>query len=173
MKNQGFTLLELMIAIAVLSIIALYAVPGMGTLMRNNQVTTAKNALVASLQIARAESATTGRNVVLCPSSNGRQCQTVGDWSQGWLIYRDDNLNGRFDPMESLVLTHTQAAGTLTIRTSDGRRKLTYRGYGRADGSNVRFVFCDAGLSTGGQVVVANSGRIRSTDRVQFGDCGA
>lgn len=139
--------------------------------MRNNQLSTSKNALVATLQRARAESASTGRNVVLCPSTNGLQCQTTGDWSKGWLVYRDDNLNGRFDPAESLVLTHAQPDTTLTIRTSDGRRKLTYRGFGRADGSNVRFVFCDSGLTSGGQVVVANSGRIRSADRVLSGDC--
>lgn len=171
MKNHGFTLLELLIVLAVLAIIVLYAVPNMNTLMRNNQLITSKNALVATLQRARAESASTGRNVVLCPSTNGFQCQSIGDWSQGWLVYRDDNLNGRFDPTESLVMTHAQPETTLTIRTSDGRRKLTYRGLGRADGSNVRFVFCDPGLAGGGQVVVANSGRIRSTDRVSSGDC--
>ncbi len=171
--NRGFTVMELMITLAVLSVLVLVAVPNMTRLIESNRMMTAKNALIGSLQQARADAAVTTRNTVLCPSENGRQCLTTGDWSRGWLLYRDDNHNGRFDPVESLLLEHQMEFSNLTVHTSDGRRKVTYRNQGRADGANVRFIFCDArGEDSAGQVVIANSGRIRSTDKVTPGDCG-
>lgn len=173
LHNLGFTVIEMMVVVAVIAILACIALPNFRHLMQSNQMTTAKNALVAALQRARAEAATSGRNAVLCPSMNGHSCQTAGDWSRGWLLYRDDNHNGRFDPVEELMLTHAQPTSPLSIRTSDGRRKITYRGMGRADGANVRFVFCDPAVESGGQVVVANSGRIRVADRAPAGACMA
>lgn len=170
-RARGFTLIELLTVVAVLAILATSALPSFRRMLQANELTTAKNALVATLQRARSEAATSGRNAVLCPSQNGHSCQTAGDWSLGWLLYRDDNLNGRFDPLETLLVAHAQRASALSIRTSDGRRKVTYRGMGRADGANVRFVFCDPAVESGGQVVIANSGRIRTTDQTPAGAC--
>jgi type IV fimbrial biogenesis protein FimT len=173
-KSRGFSALELLIAIAILTILALFGVPNMRTLMQSNRMVVAKNALVVTLQRARMESASTSRHAVVCPSANGHSCLTVGDWSQGWLVYRDDNENGRFDPVESLLQVHQMTFPDLHVRTSDGRRKVTYRDMGRADGTNVTFVFCDGrGDGAGGQVIVANSGRVRSLDRVTPGSCRA
>jgi len=172
-KSCGFTVMELMITLAILATLALMTLPNMKRLIESNRMLSAKNALIASLQQARADAASTTRNNVLCPSANGRQCLTAGDWSKGWLLYRDDNRNGRFDPVESLLHVFTMDSSNLTVRTSDGRRKVTYRNQGRADGANARFVFCDArGESFAGQVVIANSGRIRTTDKVPVGACG-
>lgn len=168
----GFSVLELIVTLAIVSVLAVFTLPNMSRLMQSNRMTTAKNALIGTLHRARAEAASTSRNAVLCPSANGHRCLTTGDWSGGWLLYRDDNANGRFDPVESLLQVHAMDATDLTVRTSDGRRKVTYRNLGRADGTNVRFIFCDRrGDAAGGQVVVANSGRMRSTDRVPPGSC--
>lgn len=171
---KGFSVLELLIVIAIVSTMAMFALPNMTRLMQSNRMTTAKNALLATLHQARSESASTSRNAVLCPSANGHQCLTTGDWSRGWLLYRDDNANGRFDPVESLLQVHEMDVTDLRVRTSDGRRKVTYRNLGRADGTNVSFIFCDRrGDAGGGLVVVANSGRMRSSDRVPAGACSA
>ncbi len=172
MRQNGFTLIELIVAIAILAVLATMALPSLRTPYQKNQLASAKNALIASLQQARSEALSGARPVVVCPTRNQTSCERQGDWSAGWLSFSDDNRNGRLDPVERVLSVHALENSKLRVRISDGRRKLTYRPMGRADGSNVRFVFCIEGdrVNTG-QVVVANTGRIRSTDRAPAGAC--
>jgi type IV fimbrial biogenesis protein FimT len=60
---RGFTLLELMVAIAVLAILATVGVPSFNELIQNNRVTTQTNELVSALNFARTEAIKRGRNV--------------------------------------------------------------------------------------------------------------
>lgn len=61
--GRGFTLLELMVAIAVLAILATVGVPSFRELIQNNRVTTQTNELVSALNFARTEAVKRGRNV--------------------------------------------------------------------------------------------------------------
>lgn len=62
-KYLGFTLLELMVTIAVLAIITTLGVPSFRELIQNNRVTTQANELVTALNFARAEAVKRGRPV--------------------------------------------------------------------------------------------------------------
>ena len=61
--GRGFTLLELMVAIAVLAILATVGVPSFRALIQNNRVTTQANELVSALSFARTEAVKRGRDV--------------------------------------------------------------------------------------------------------------
>lgn len=84
----GFTLLELMVALAVASVLVVVAVPSFRDLLRRNQVSSANNALLADLGYARSEAITRGSIVSICPSSDGTTC-SVGTqaYESGWLVY--------------------------------------------------------------------------------------
>ena len=60
---RGFTLLELMVTIAVLAILATVGVPSFQTLVQNNRVVTQTNELVSVLNVARTEAVKRGRPV--------------------------------------------------------------------------------------------------------------
>ena len=60
---RGFTLLELMVAIAVLAILVTVGVPSFRDLIQNNRVTTQTNELVSALNFARTEAVKRGRNI--------------------------------------------------------------------------------------------------------------
>lgn len=70
---RGFTLLELMVTVAVLAILVTVGVPSFQTLIQNNRVTTQTNELVTALNAGRTEAVKRGRNVqvAVAPATNG------------------------------------------------------------------------------------------------------
>lgn len=85
-RGAGFTLIELMVAIAVLAITLALAVPSFGALINSNRLVGQSNELVASLQLARSEAIRRNARVALCASSDGKSCDgATGDWAY-WLV---------------------------------------------------------------------------------------
>jgi type IV fimbrial biogenesis protein FimT len=72
-RYRGFTLVELMVTLAVLAILITVGIPAFGDLVRNNRVTSQTNELVTALNIARSEAVKRGRNVqvVVAMEANG------------------------------------------------------------------------------------------------------
>ena len=68
---RGFTLIELMITLAVAAILLTVAVPSFQTLIKRNALTARTNNFIADLHFARGEAAKRGSDVSVCPSSNG------------------------------------------------------------------------------------------------------
>ena len=83
---QGFTLLELMITIAVLAIIVALAVPSFTSLLNSNRLSTGANNVVAGLQVARMEAVRRNTPVTFCRSANRTSCQAnTAAWAS-WLV---------------------------------------------------------------------------------------
>lgn len=86
-KSSGFTLIELMITLAVAAIVLLVAVPSFDNLMEKNRVEAVQKDLARDIAFARQAAATRNTFVSICKSSNGTSCG--GNWKQGWIIYVD------------------------------------------------------------------------------------
>lgn len=86
-REAGFTLIELMVAIAVLAITLAMAVPSFTGLINGNRLVAQSNELVASLQLARSEAIRRNARVALCASDDGSSCSgtSSGDWSY-WVV---------------------------------------------------------------------------------------
>ena len=82
-SQAGFTLMEVIITIAVLAILASIAAPSFRTALQNNRLTGQANEMVTSFQFARSEALKRGVPVAVCGSSDGATCS--GTWSQGWV----------------------------------------------------------------------------------------
>lgn len=85
--TSGFTLIELMVTLAILAILTMFALPSFRDTIRRNQVSSGSNALLADLNYARAEAINRGQLVTLCPSTDGSNCATSTAWGTGWLVY--------------------------------------------------------------------------------------
>lgn len=85
---RGFTLVELMVTVAVAGVLLAIAVPSFTDLMRNNRSLAAANELVSALNAARAEAVKRGTRVSLCPSANGTSCSGTA-WQTGWIVFVD------------------------------------------------------------------------------------
>ena len=99
MKPQtGFTLIELMITVAVAAVLMGVAMPVLSGLVFRTPLSTTTNELVSQLALARSEAVSSGRETVLCGSTDGFSCD--GRWERGFAIWTDNNRNGTADANE-------------------------------------------------------------------------
>lgn len=86
----GFTLVELLVAMAVLAILLTIGIPSFTNLVTNNRATTATNELLAALQYARSEAVRQNARVDICSSTNQDTCSNADAWDTGWVVRWDD-----------------------------------------------------------------------------------
>lgn len=87
MSQKGFTLIELMVALAVLAILLGIAVPSFSSMLRDSRATTLASELQGALQLARSEAIKRRQSVVICRRKPGESiCENGADWADGWLV---------------------------------------------------------------------------------------
>src|SRR5690349_3487406 len=109
----GFTLLEAMVAIAVMLILTSIAVPSFKEASLNSQLRASANDLVVSTHFARSEAMKRNAPITMCMSSDGEHCATTGGWEQGWIVRGAATLRRQSSAPSSLRIS----AGAITNLT--------------------------------------------------------
>ena len=87
-QQSGFTLYELMIVLAIGSIILVVAVPSFSGVIDNQRMTAATNEMVMTLNLAKSEAIKRVAYVSVCKSNNGVNCSAAGtSWDDGWIVF--------------------------------------------------------------------------------------
>lgn len=86
-QMQGFTLLELMITVAIVAIVAAIAAPNFSSQISNNRSVALGEEIVSTLNFARSEAVRRGTRVSICSSDDGATCS--GAWTDGWIVAVD------------------------------------------------------------------------------------
>lgn len=100
-RIRGFTMVEMMITLVVLSILAGMAAPAMRDFIRRSQATANANTLLTTLATARSEAIRRSGRVTVCPSSDGTSCG--GTWKDGWIVFNDDFQPRQVDGQDAVV----------------------------------------------------------------------
>jgi type IV fimbrial biogenesis protein FimT len=120
-RKNGFTLVELLVTLALLAIMMGVAVPNMSQFLANQRVSAQATELLSSLAYARSEASKRNTNIVILPVSN-----TPDGWSGGWCTGLATINNCR----HADVLTHYQPKATDVTITStylESANRLTFR----------------------------------------------
>jgi type IV fimbrial biogenesis protein FimT len=190
MKNSfGYTLIELMSMLAVISILVTVGLPMMNVFFESNRMISNTNDLVAGLNIARSEAIKQQARVTMCQSNDQANCTNSGKWEDGFIVFVDNGGaavgNATVDPGERILRVNAGADGNqVTVRSNDALNQIansvtfTSRGLPKATNGAAQsgtFRVCDDrglivtadGASTVARgVVLGLSGRVRTTKNV-------
>ena len=115
----GITLIELMVAIAVLSILLTIGVPGFNSFIQNSRSTALANELVTTLNLARSESVRRAEDIIVCASNDQTSCS--GDWVDGWIVIpsgaNQTPIRVWDSPAQTAVIARTGASGNLIFNS--------------------------------------------------------
>lgn len=165
---HGFTLVELVVAMAVAVILASIAAPHLRVFVQNSRIGTQTNDLISDINLARSEAIKSGSTSTLCSSTAGLACDGGGNWTIGRLVWTDTNGNGALDAGETRRFRE-QAAGANTVNVDFAAADpLTFsnRGApaGAAVGQTITFRVCDdRGAAYGRTIVINRLGQARAS----------
>lgn len=188
-RDTGFTLVELIIALAILAIVAVGVVPAIGDIMTRNRSATLTNEFLAALNYARSEAVTRTRPVTMCRiDSTAGQCtqanigtgkcvcvtggadESTNGWEDGWMTFVDRQRTASVNTLQGDELLQMQPplGGGFTIRGASNsivKDFIRFEPNGTAiDVSNARIAICAAGTdSTEGSLRMNTARRITIT----------
>lgn len=128
-KHRGFTLLELLTTLLLLSIATLLAAPSFNKLVQNNRDEAMRTLLVSHLSLARTQAVVHRKPHSLCGSSDGKTCD--GNWSGSWLVRTPGTL-----------ISHQSSPIQSTLCWVGFSREIVFQPNGATPTSNGRFVLC-------------------------------
>ena len=173
-RHAGFSLTELLLAIALLGVVTGFTVASFRTLQLDAARTRQVNQFVQSIHLARSEAMKRNGIVSLCPSQDARTCAAPGTgWETGWIVFAnlDRDAPASRDPDEPLVQAYAPWRGG-SLRGN--RPTLSFRSFGQS-GVTATFTLCDArGSDAARAVIISQTGRPRIALRTANGhalDC--
>lgn len=172
----GFTLIELMVTLAVAAIVLTVAVPSFRDLIRHNRLATQANQLVSALNLARSEAIKRGVRVTVCKTDDldavEPSCSTTANWEQGFIVFVDNthlsgNSRGVIDEPDERVRVFGALTGSILQGGENFAEGISYLASGVSEGiksggakgvSNGTFTLCNSG--EGRAIRIGRTGRV-------------
>lgn len=156
LRQQGLTLIELIVAIAVMSILVTWAIPSFQQFTARNEVAAEVLRIKTTLAMARNTAITRRTTITICPSTDRLTCKN-SDWSLPLII-----IEGRADggTVDGEVLRVTQESRVPQVTYRNDNRPIRYGQLGRPAGHNGTFKLC-GNHDSEAYVIVSNFGRVR------------
>jgi len=152
----GFTMVELLVTIALAAIVTSMAVPSFRDFSLNNRLTTQNNEFVSSLNLSRSEAIKRNASVTVCSSNDQATC-TGSSWQSGWVV--------RVTSSGELLRAYNALSGSTTLVNAGNITSIQYDASGFLNGgASQSFLFCDNRTAESGrQIVISGTGRPNNT----------
>jgi len=161
--TAGFTLLELMVTMAIMTVFLTSALPSFGSMVKNNRLEAEQMDFMSSIALARSEAAKRGVPVSLSAMT---PVTTGNEFGNGWVVWVDNNNDGVYQPETETIRVHQALSSD--IRLASATTEMTFQPSGfrryQDDSGNLieaQFTVCDSRHNVkGAQVTVLPSGSI-------------
>lgn len=170
--DNGFTIIELMIVLAVAGLLMTVATPSFVELLQNNRLAIATNELIGEFALARSEAAKRGGRVIVCNSTNPSAATPACrppcdpcDWTTGWIIFADGSTppNNVYNvATDTLIKRNLGPSNNVTIASAGTATvNLRFNSDGSSEnGGDATFSLCDPrGEDHGRQATISLLGR--------------
>lgn len=151
-RIAGFTLVELMVTLAIAAILMVVAVPMFLEARRNALLSDAVDSLVSAAASARSAALKTGRDAYV------QVLDTEAGWRSGWIVFVDSNWNEQFDAGTDEMVLRQEALSAEVSVSSSGTSTLS-SGYIRYIGSGFPRSKSAPAVAVGGTLAMETSGR--------------
>ncbi|WP_300053100.1 GspH/FimT family protein [Malikia sp.] len=167
---QGLTLVELVVTVAVVTVLLAVTVPGFRTFIDSQSVKAASQSLLEDFRLARSEAIKRSAPVVLCASSTGTACGGSGLWKDGWMVYQPSNtINREYTTGDEIIRVQGPLRNIESIKSPSGSTKprFVFEATGWAKAATQTFEVAPAGAEAGAKmalmakrlICVSNNGR--------------
>ncbi|RBP29201.1 type IV fimbrial biogenesis protein FimT [Marinobacter pelagius] len=166
---SGFTLVELLITLAIVAVIATITVPSMDNLIRQSNRHAAVSDMIGLINLARNTAIVEQQTVTLCPLDENDEC--AHDWSGRITVFRDPESDKKLsDDSEVIRVLDSRQGGEWTANTAS-RPYFRFMPNGTANYAIGNMIWCpaDDDRTAATQLVVNWGGRVR-TSRDRDGD---
>jgi type IV fimbrial biogenesis protein FimT len=157
MRTRGFTLPELLVAMAISALLLGLAAPLLARQRAAAALRTASSQTMAALQLARRVALARGQDVTVCPSTDGIAC---GFGGRRWLLFANaaGGTDQQLEAADELLHRWELPAGVVVSGTRGYAVFLPRPGAA----ATVTFRFChDAAPAAGIAIMVSRTGRPR------------
>ncbi|MDB5814406.1 MAG: hypothetical protein JWN23_1523 [Rhodocyclales bacterium] len=161
--TAGFTLIELMVTLAIIAILVALAAPAMNDLLQNNRIAATASAFGSAVNIARAEAVRRSTTVTLCASNDLTTPTCAGSWTDGWLAFVDGGAVGTFNAGDTKVKVWQTPVPTNTTIGAGGFTYIAFNSRGAVTNGAGPYTFCIGG--TGGKLRTIN---LQATGRMDI-----
>ncbi|MFK5913162.1 MAG: GspH/FimT family pseudopilin [Woeseiaceae bacterium] len=171
-KNHGFTLLELLVTLAIASVLAAISFPSLSAMLSQNRMVVTTNQLAGALAYARSEAVMRGENVVTCHSINQTKCHRSQYWNGSYIIFVDSNRNRLREPEEQLLRVYVDSNNDTQIELSASGRAIEYYMRYLPTGEaypNGTFRICSSSSNSRNALIMTQSGRLRLSKTMRDG----
>jgi type IV fimbrial biogenesis protein FimT len=172
MNQQGLTLVELLVTLAIGAILLGIGVPSYGYFVNHSRMVGLTNEIVGALNLARSEAIKRGVRVSLCTTTDFESadpyCESGTGWENGWIVFVDRGVVGVRDADDQILWKKQGSTPNITVKTANFTDYASYLPSGVSQGASYlatgHFYVClpDAGR----QIIINRVGRIRLENNV-------
>ncbi len=144
---RGVSLMECLIALLMMAILSVLAVPTFRDLLVRRTVLVTAEALVDDLRFARTEALKRGGQVSVCSSANGLSCSQSAIWVDGWIVFVDGGNTAMVDGSDEILRLQTRQSGMDSIasdKPANDKTSFSFRPTGMASPASQSFKFTPA-----------------------------
>ncbi len=160
--SGGFTLLGLLVAIAIGAIALTLGLPALQNMVTRNRRITNLDALVNAVDTARSFAVSDGVSTTLCGSATGTSCD--GQWSQGWIVVENrSGSTGSVSTGDPVVKRYPALQGHFTVSAHlGGTGYLAYQPSGLSNTGGYFTVCGPQGAAQAVSAIISPAGDVRS-----------